>query len=53
MSRKKVTNIPDNLQYLYYAICELVDIPTANGLLDSGELAEWVEKQPNPLEEKK
>lgn len=38
------TIIPDDLQFLYYAICELVDIRTANNLLDSGELAKYVNK---------
>ena len=45
MTRPKLNNVPENLQYLYYAICELVDIPTANQLLDSGELAAWVERK--------
>jgi hypothetical protein len=41
--------IPEEQQYLYYAICELVGIPTANELLDSGELAKYVA---NPIHHK-
>lgn len=52
---KTLTTIPDDQQYLYYAICELVSIPTANDLLDSGELAKYLAREsspPNPAQYK-
>ena len=41
---KNNKTVPKKLQYLYYAICELVDIRTANDLLESGKLEEWINR---------